>query len=241
MEPNPEKDIEYGLWKIKAGNQEFSLIGVYHPPPSEINVHTNQQFVNELLDFFTEIMNKCNDIIIAANFNIHYFSEIYADWKQLEDMIEAIGLKHHVRNETHKSGNIIDLVFTEQTGNIKIDEISTSDYVSDHASILWTILLEKPKSSVAMTPFGNWKSTEMNPFSQQLEWNGLDNTETDLPHFLLQFQNRIKKVIDEKVPMKTKKLTIRETQPWFNDEVRQQRRFVHRRESIWNKYKQEHH
>ena len=92
-------------------------LGVYHPPPSEINVHTNQQFVNELLDLLTETMSKSNDIVIAGDFNNLYFSDIDGDG-ELEDTMETTALKQHVKNETHKSGNIIHLVFTEQTGNI---------------------------------------------------------------------------------------------------------------------------
>ena len=55
-------------------------------------------------------------------------------------MIKTIELKQCVRIEAHKLGKIIDVVFTEQIGNIKVDEIHTSDYLSDHASMLWTIL-----------------------------------------------------------------------------------------------------
>ena len=122
-------------------------------------------------------------------------------------------------------------MFTEQTGNIKNDEICTSDYLSDHASILWTILLEKPKISVANMSFRNWKSVDMNKVCQQLDLNGLDYMETNLHQCLLQFQNRIKKETDEKVPMKTKRLTIREGQLWFNGELRQWRRSVNRSQS----------
>ena len=93
--------------------------------------------------------------------------------------MEAIGLKQYVRSETHRLGNIIGLVFTEQIGNIKIDEIHTSDYLSDHASILLTILLEKPKISAAKTSFRNWKSVDMNKVCQQLDVNGVDYMETN--------------------------------------------------------------
>ena len=93
-----KKTFENGLWKNKAGNQGFSFLGVCHPSLSEINVHTNQQFVNELLDLFTEIMNKSNDMIVARDFNIHYLNKIDADKEQLGVTMESIGLKLHVTN-----------------------------------------------------------------------------------------------------------------------------------------------
>ena len=58
------------------------------------------------------MMNKSNNTMIAGDFNICCFSEIDADREQLEDTMEAIGLKQNVQTETHKPGNIIDLVFT---------------------------------------------------------------------------------------------------------------------------------
>ena len=108
MELILKKTFKYGLWKIKVGNQEFSFLVLYQPPPSEIKAHTNQQFVHELLDLFTEIMSESSyDIIIAGYFNIQYFSEIDADGEQLEDTMKAIGLKQYLRNNTHKLGTLL--------------------------------------------------------------------------------------------------------------------------------------
>ena len=61
-----------------------------------------------------------------------------------------------------------------------------------------------------------------------------------LPQFLNEFENKITEVLNSEVPMKLCKKIERNTQPWFNEDLRTQCKFVRSREKIWRKYKQEH-
>ena len=68
----------------------------------EIHQHTKYQFLNELLEFYVELVNTGNDIMLAGDFNIHYLENDDMQAEQFQDMMEAIGLQQNVTHMTHK-------------------------------------------------------------------------------------------------------------------------------------------
>ena len=49
--------------------------------------------------------------------------------------MEAMGLQQHVTYPTHKSDNILDLVFTELITQINIKDLSCGSFLSDHCTV----------------------------------------------------------------------------------------------------------
>ena len=55
------------------------------------------------------------------------------------------------------------------------------------------------------------------------------------------FEDKVRLLIDQHAPeTKKKKITTRDQNPWFNEEVGHQKRVVRRRERIWKRYKENH-
>ena len=47
-------------------------------------------------------------------------------------------------------------------------------------------------------------------------------------------------ILNDILPLKHKRQVKRDNQPWYNEELREQKRHVQRREFIWRKYRQSH-
>ena len=62
------------------------------PPPSKINQHSIQEFINDFLDFYVELGATFTNIIFQGNFNIHVLDIESIDGEQFTDMCEALGL-----------------------------------------------------------------------------------------------------------------------------------------------------
>ena len=41
------RTFEYGLWELTSGKSNIMLLGIYHHPPSNRNIHTNENFIAE--------------------------------------------------------------------------------------------------------------------------------------------------------------------------------------------------
>ena len=65
------------------------------------------------------------------------------DAHNLLDTFAALGLDQHVGLPTHKSGNILDLIFTEGISDLSVISCKPSMFVSDHAVVLCETSLKR--------------------------------------------------------------------------------------------------
>ena len=50
---------------------------------------------------------------------------------------------------------------------------------------------------------------------------------------------QLRKALNDNAPEITKQVTLRKKVPWFTQEIREKKRVVHRRETIWKKYRRD--
>ena len=62
----------------------------------------------------------------------------------------------------------------------------------------------------------------------------------DLGGIISEFETKLKHTLDKHAPEVTKKITERKRQPWFDDNIKNLKRYMQRREKVWRKYKQSH-
>ena len=117
-----KSSFQYSIWSVKARNKHLSIVGLYHPPQSSKNP-PNSIFIDEIIDLLTEILPVNNNHIILGDFNIHINDNEDVEAQIFSDSMEALGLKHHSMTPTHKSDNILNLIFTEILSDIDIEVV----------------------------------------------------------------------------------------------------------------------
>ena len=143
-------------------------------------------------------------------FNIHYLME--KDYsEQFKDMMEAVGLTQKVTFDTHVMGNILDLIFVEQVGNIKISNGKEGLMFSDHKSVECEIEIQKPEISKQSKTFRNWKKVDVTKFCDELNLEELDHSVTDLETFWKSYNEKLENTANAMVPEKTMKITSRDS------------------------------
>ena len=86
------RTFEYGLWELPSSKSYIMLLGIYHPPPSNRNIHTNENFPDKFLELFMDLSKKYMDLLIMGDFNIHYYCDYDIIGEQFQDSVEAMGL-----------------------------------------------------------------------------------------------------------------------------------------------------
>ena len=71
---------------------------------------------------------------------------------------------------THKSGNILDLVFTDYQSKILVTNLKVSSFISDHECIVWQIGYEKSPISVSTNLLGIGKILILRNFVMDWTW-----------------------------------------------------------------------
>ena len=124
--------------------------------------------------------------------------------------MEALGLMQHITEPTHHKGNILDLIFTETTSQIKVSQLNKLDFISDHKLITATISVEKDVPKITRKKIRNYKdvspATMMENFHPPL-LSLNTNTNKAQTQLTIQLQEMLDKCVPEKIIKKPKKST----------------------------------
>ena len=146
---------------------------------------------------------------------------------------EAIGLHQHVQFDTHKCGNTLDLIFTEAGSSITIRSCNQSPYISDHCIINCSTTIPEEKVKKETITFRKFKNFDPEKFFREV--NLKLNPDTTIDNIVNDINQQITMVLDEHVPLVTKTITTHYINPWFDEELREQKRIVRSGEIVWKK------
>ena len=111
------------------------IIAIYHPPYSDAYPDTNSMFIDNFTDWIGERVMTYNNIIITGDFNLHINEVDNPEIQVFINTITALGFNQVVDFETHKQGNHLDLVLTEELTKLKIANWFPGPYLSDHCTV----------------------------------------------------------------------------------------------------------
>ena len=112
--------FQYVIWKVSLDSKTLDIIIIYQPPTSKCNKSTNLMFVSEFLDWLHDQMIQYRNIIIVGDINLHLNNNVDVEAGAFMDNIEETGLDFHSKLTTHKAGNTLDILITEESSNLRI-------------------------------------------------------------------------------------------------------------------------
>ena len=107
--------FKFAHWSITSRNTNINIHGIYHPPYSLTNKITNQMFIDDFTEYVSTSLPDHSNNIYIGDFNLHVSDSQDTDAAIFNDSIEAMGLYQHIHFQTHKSGNVLDLLLSDIT------------------------------------------------------------------------------------------------------------------------------
>ena len=120
----------------------------------------------------------------------------------------------------------------------KLKDICIADLISDDYLISLVLNIKDNDSTLGFKNFRNFKMANVKEMIRDM--NPLDCNGNSLDEVLTSFNNNVQKALDKHVQEKRVKLSLKNSKPWYNDDLRQLHRDVRIREMIWRKYQEEH-
>ena len=127
------------------------ILGIYHAPSSKKSQHTIEQFTDEFLTFYAELIAKYKNLICLGDFNVHINDQSDVGAQSFSDSMYAMGLDQHVDVPTHKHGNTLDLIITESVSSFGICKTAYCDYISDHKMVYVILTVDKDQINSTTT------------------------------------------------------------------------------------------
>ena len=219
-----KSSFQYSIWSVKARNKHLTIVGLYHPPYSSKNP-PNSVFIDEIIDLLTEILPVNKNCIILGDFNIHINDNEDVEAQIFSESMEALGLKQHSMTPTHKSNNILDLIFTEILSDIGIEAVETATYISDHCPVIATLNIKKEQVKQVQKVIQ--KATKISQDEWNREFNRLDiKWDGNLSYLVNQLNDELVTVYDTLAPVKQVSSCLRTKQPWYDNEMREFKKSV---------------
>ena len=233
-EEKEAKTFQVAKWRVTVDKTTIHLIGVYKPPDT-----SNTEFLEEFTEWLTPVVANETNLIITGDFN-HKIGNINDD--DAENLLEttnALGFEQYFNCATHKSGNTLDLPFSEVISGIKIVNCKPTSYISDHCAMVCRTMIPKPELVRKTITYRNLESLDIEELANQFRYHLNQNMADDeYSEFVLRFNDSLMNSLDDLAPQLTKMVTCRPKFPWFTDEVRQIKHRLWRREKLWRKYRE---
>ena len=141
--------------------------------------------------------------------------------------IEALGLQQWVDFETHCLGNTIDLIFTELASNTEMLRCTPGPFISNHCVVKCEIKYKRDRPIEENITYHKINKIDTNAFVKYFVLTGIID-DLDPTMMIHVFQHELSTVLDEHAPIVTRKLPVRETKPWFNEDIKEQKQKVQR-------------
>jgi hypothetical protein len=178
-------------------------------------------FIDEMVTLLEQSMTYNAPLLFAGDFNIKFSCEQDQNFITFRDFLESFGLQNHIHTPTHESGNTLDLIITETT-NDNVKNCEALEYISDHCSTHIT-LINTVVSSNSQHKYRNVRSLkkiDAEKFASDIKkaMTAL-SIHTDAETATVDFHIKIGNVLDVHAPLKEKKITIKSSPPWLNDDL----------------------
>ena len=197
---------------------------------------------------FNEFSNYIESVILskehllAGDFNIHVDVTNDSDARKFLDLLDSFGFQQHVDKPTHIHGHTLDLTITRKTSEIIQMSPTVGRYVSDHATVICDLKINKPAAKVMTVTYRKLSSVDMDCLREDLASPDLCTTDysevftpADLDSLVKICETTLSDLNDQHAPILTKRVRSTPQAPWYNKEIMEAKRQRHKAERIWRK------
>ena len=102
--------FQFAKWNVQLMHTTVTILGIYKPPAGYL-----VEFLVEFTNWITHIVVQDTKLLVARNSNLHINNEDDQNAANFKESMVALHFIQDVARPTHKSGNILDLIFMENS------------------------------------------------------------------------------------------------------------------------------
>ena len=186
-----------------------------------VSVITFMEEITELLEMMSA---SCESIILAGDVNIHIDDDDDTYSNRFKDILHMFNIRQHINVPTHIHGHTLDIVATYEDGPV-VSGIEVNRYDLSHHSLVDFTITVTPKISESKTiSYRNLKNIDHEKFTSYIENTLSINDSLSFGENIQQYNDVMRRAIDEFAPIKSRSVKIVPNAPWFDHEYANLRR-----------------
>ena len=230
--------LEHASWMVELKGKAITILAIYHPPIGPAG-NTITRFIDQVSELFQYYLVNHKNLVILGDFNIHVHDRTNPDSLAYINTLEALGLMQHISTPTHRLGGILDLIYTESLAKTKVTYSFTGNYISDHRLVGIELETSKLWEQPTSTRFRKYTDITLENFTATFR-NEEITQHSKLEDTLEAYNKEIERTLDLLAPVKKKTDHKKQSRPWYNTSLLDQRKIVRNRERIFNHYRLDH-
>ena len=139
-----------------------------------------------------------------GDFNLHVNNENDDDSMNFLEMMLALGLKQNVTFNTHKSGNTLDLIFTETNSTITVKSVYKGEQLLDHSMVHIVLSLWKDKYEKCVIQFRDLTNLNYEELADDINIQYALGEERDIDAVSAWFNQELSDALEKHAPMQSK-------------------------------------
>ena len=228
---------------IGGGQDLTRLCNIYRPPYTGKARFTEAQFLEEFVDYLSELVCKTGYPILMGDFNfqVHDSQNFYA--KKLLGLLDSLGFDQLVPLQpTHVRGGTLDLLLCQKDRDSKVQSVKIfpEGTTSDHFLVLADLSIETVGSEYRtreqVNTYRDFKAVDIDLFRRafgSVDWGEAMVSES-AEDVLYAYVRKLEDLVDKTVPLKRRKNKGAKLKPWRdNPEVREALRQRRKAERSW--------
>lgn len=205
----------------------FRVAVIYRKPDLPI-----PSFISDLSSCMEINVNAPGELIILGDLNIHVNSEADTGNINFQDFVSSFRLKCWVSFPTHKNGNTLDLLLTDE-GATFVREVSCGDLFSDHHFVHCDIVLQTEVKKSEVISYRKLKAIDHEEFARDLNLELSHRPETGCEDLASFYDSTLRKLLDNHAPLKLKSVKVTHREPWYDDSIGDAIRLRRKLEKKW--------
>ena len=228
--------FEYMDVLAKPSNGIIRIITMYRPPPSKQNRLQSKTFFDDFSSLLEELVTTPGKLLIVGDLNFHLDESKDCEATKFSHLLDSFNLKQHVTTPTHNRGHILDVIITRSDDDL-VDNVMVRDpTLSDHLAVHCNLKLKKPRAERKEIKYRKLNSIDMKSLHNHLkEYTQSQDTVNDLSSLVENYESELTRIMDIHAPVKTRKITLRPSAPWYDDKIDEEKRKRRKLERRWRK------
>ena len=247
LAPVKYKFKTFQVQEVLIGGEDdlLRLCNIYRPPYTGKARYTEANFLDEINDYFSDLLMKTGNPLIMGDFNfqVHDEDNFYA--RKLLEMLDSFDFIQNVPAEpTHVRGGTLDLVICQRdlAGKLRRLNIFPEGTLSDHFLVTADVELNTPGKDFItrkrISMYRDFKSVDVEAFKNELQRECLEVPDgASVEDTLGIYDKALNSVVERLVQMKRRK-PMKNRRPWRDrQDVREALRKRRQAERAWEKNK----
>ena len=224
--------------KLTVNKLSAVCLIIYRRAPTKKNNISSNEFFIEFPKLLNDYLFDNVDISICGDFNFHYDAPLNYEMTKMNNILSDFDLCQLVNAPTHRIGHIIDWILVRNNDHRRLEFSDVRQYpgLSDHYAIFSLLNLNIPIPIYHKVSSRNIRGIDPRVFQTDVRTlvQYVDRS-NNVASMVESYNSGLKEIIDRHAPVVSRKLRNRVSQPWMDDETRENRRVVRRAERKWRK------